>query len=74
MEDDDVVTREQVTRWLPRTIWDAIAASTPCISGVGHHWDRQSYDLTTMESAFRRTVEWWACSNPACEAVVRTKP
>lgn len=67
-------TYEQVARWLPKDVREAIEATVPCIGGGEHDWQYRSIDVSRMESAFTTTEEWWSCRLPGCNRTVRTDP
>lgn len=73
-EPGDIVTYTDAAKWLPTDIREHVEATVPCISGGQHEWHHQAFDVTRMESAFPTKMEWWTCTRPGCNRIVKTDP
>lgn len=69
---DELVTYDDVARWLPDDLRDRIAATAPCRDGGAHRWEHRAYKFSTIGRADPITQEWWQCDR--CRTVIKTDP
>jgi hypothetical protein len=74
MTEDELVTHDEVARWLPTDVRERIEVTKPCVDGGEHDWRHDCVEIQSWGRGVVATIESWACQVPGCWVVARTEP